>query len=332
MSVLHMDPCLSQEQQPPMPTTPFTSAIVAVLALVSSAHAQHRLITQGNDTLSIMDAEGLVEWEMPWGGIHDIHVLENGNVMVQQGASKIVEIDRASKKIIWEYDSSAMNGNEGKPVEVHAFQPLRGGKRIMIAESGPARIIEIDRTGKLLSETKMTVERPHPHTDTRLVRKIGKDRYLVSHEGDGKVREYEEGTGKVVWEYDVPMFNREAKGGHGPESFGDKCFAALRLPNGNTLIATGNGHSVIEVTPEKEIVWKVEQYDLPSIRLAWVTTLEVLPNGNYMIGNCHAGPGQPILIELDPKKMQAVWTLDEYERFGNSVPNSQILDAPGALR
>jgi hypothetical protein len=89
---------------------------------------------------------------------------------------------------------------------------------------------------------------------------------------------------------------------------------------------------VIEVTPEKEIVWKVEQYDLPSIRLAWVTTLEVLPNGNYMIGNCHAGPGQPILIELDPKKMQAVWTLDEYERFGNSVPNSQILDAPGALR
>ena len=315
-----------------MPIPPFTIAIVAVLALVSSVQAQHRLITQGNDTLSIMDAEGVVEWEMPWGGIHDIHVLENGNVMVQQGASKIVEIDRRSKKIIWEYDSSAMNGNEGKPVEVHAFQPLGGGERIMIAESGPARIIEIDRTGKLLSETKMTVERPHPHTDTRLVRKISKDRYLVSHEGDGKVREYEEGTGKVVWEYDVPMFNRESKGGHGPESFGDKCFAALRLPNGNTLISTGNGHSVIEVTPEKEIVWKVEQYDIPSIRLAWVTTLEVLPNGNYVIGNCHAGPGQPLLIELDPKKMQAVWTLDAYDRFGNSVPNSQILDAPGTLR
>ena len=70
----------------------------------------------------------------------------------------------------------------------------------------------------------------------------------------------------------------------------------------------------------------------PNIRLAWVTTLEVLPNGHYMIGNCHAGPGQPLLIELDPTTKKVIWTFDQFDRFGNSVPNSQILDAPGAIR
>ena len=47
-------------------------------------------------------------------------------------------------------------------------------------------------------------------------------------------------------------------------------------------------NSVLEVTPERKIVWELHQHDLPSITLAWVTTLEVLPNGNYVIGNCHA--------------------------------------------
>ncbi len=136
-------------------------------------------------------------------------------------------------------------------------------------------------------------------------------------------------SGKVVWEYDVPMFGKQARGGHGPEAFGDRLFAALRLNNGNTLIATGNGHSVLEVTPEKEIVWQIHQDDLPQIRLAWVTTLEVLPNGNYVIGNCHAGSGQPLLVEIEPKSKRVVWRFDRFDDFGNSVSNSLLLDAAG---
>ena len=34
-----------------------------------------------------------------------------------------------------------------------------------------------------------------------------------------------------------------------------------------TLLGAGNGHSVIEVTPEKKIVWSVKQNDLPGIQL-----------------------------------------------------------------
>ena len=77
------------------------------------------------------------------------------------------------------------------------------------------------------------------------------------------------------------------------------------------------------------IAWKLEQKDLPGITLAWVTTLEVLRNGNYVIGNCHAGPGNPLLVEIEPKTKKVVWQLDEFEKFGNSVPNSVLLDLVG---
>jgi len=254
-------------------------------------------------------------------------VKADGNILVQQGSAKIAEIDPKTKKVVWSYDSATMNGNMGKKIEVHAFQPLEGD-RLMIAESGVGRIIEVDRDGKILHEVKLQVSKPNAHRDTRLVRKLPTGNYLVCHEGDGIVREYSP-KGEIVWDYPVPLFDRKPAGGHGPEAWGNQAFAALRLKNGNTLIATGNGHSVLEVSPEKKIVWQVNQKDLPEITLAWVTTLEVLPNGHYVIGNCHAGKGQPLAVEIDPATKKVVWTFDQFDRFGNSVPNSLLLDEVG---
>jgi hypothetical protein len=310
----------------------FLSAAVGLAIALSSTAlvAQHRLIVQGNNKLAIVDKSGKVEWEMPWGPIHDVHVLENGHILVQQGAAKVAEIDPEKKEVVWSYDSSRQNGNEGKRVEVHAFQPLGDGK-LMIAESGPARIIEVDRDGKLLKEIKLKVNSPNAHSDTRLARKLENGHYLVAHEADGVVREYDE-HGDVVWEFDVPLFGKDRKGGHGLDAFGDQAFAVVRLENGNTLIATGNGHSVLEVTPKKEIVWKLEQNDLPGISFAWVTTLEVLPSGNYVIGNCHAGPGNPLLVEIEPKTKEVVWTFDQFEKWGNSVSNTLLLDTDDGVR
>lgn len=302
----------------------------AVLFAIPAQQAQHRVITQGNGKLAMVDERGQIEWEMEWGGIHDIHILDSGNILTRRGRSEVVEIDPQTKDIVWSYDSAKRNGNEGEQVEIHAFQPL-AGDNVMIAESGPARIIEVNRDGKILSQIKLKVDNPHPHMDTRLARKLANGHYLVCHEGDGVLREYD-GDGKVVWEYEVPMFGKQAQPGHGPESFGNKLFGAVRLKNGNTLIATGNGHSVIEVTPDKQIVWHLQQNDLPGITLAWVTTLEVLPNGNYVIGNCHAGAGQPLLVEVEPKSKKVVWTFDHFDTFGNSVSNSQLMDVENSNR
>lgn len=298
--------------------------IIALITIAPFASAQHRVMVQGNGKLAIVDAMGQIEWDMPWGDIHDLHVFPNGNIMVQQGASKVVEIDRKSKKVVWSYDSATMNGNRGKRVEVHSFQPLEDAN-IMIAESGVGRIIEVDRKGTIHREIKLKVKHPSPHRDTRLVRKLATGSYLVCHEGDGAVCEYD-ARGAVIWRYDIPLFDQKPRGGHGPEAWGNQTFAALRLRNGNTLIATGNGHSVLEVTKEKKIVWRLQQKELPHIVLAWVTTIEILPNGNYVIGNCHAGKGQPLLVEIEPTTKRVVWTFDQYARWGNSVSNTKILD------
>lgn len=302
--------------------------VCSILCLTAVAQAQHRVICQGNGKLAIVEADGTTSWEMKWGGIHDIHVLANGNIMVQQGNDRVVEIDPQAKKVVWTYNSKTQNAiKPDEAVEVHAFQPLANGN-IMIAESGRARIIEIDRDGKIQKLVKLHVDHPHPHRDTRLARKLSSGHYLVCHEGDGVVREYDD-QGTVVWEFSIPMFGREpeaGKTGHGPDAYGNQVFGAVRLENGNTLIATGNNHRVLEVTPEKKIVWQLEQDDLKGITFAWITTLEVLPNGNYVIGNCHAGAGNPLLVEIEPKTKTVVWQFDRFADFGNSVSNSQILD------
>ena len=308
--------------------TPFRhlAALGAGLVLLTQLQAQSpapgRRILAGDDStrrLAIIAPDGKVEWEIPVTAIHDAAVLPNGNVLLQQGWTKVQEV-KPDRQVVWEYD--AAKANPGKPVEVHAFQRLPDGVT-MIAESGPARIIEVDRDGKVRSEVKLQVDHPNAHADTRLVRKIANGNYLVAHEADGRVREYD-ATGKIVWQYDVPLFGKDRKGGHGPEAFGNSVFSASRLVNGNTLIGTGNGQSVLEVDRAGKIVWKIEQNDLPGITLAWVTRVERLPNGNTLIGNCHAGPENPQLIEVTPGR-KVVWSWKDFTHFGNSTPVTALL-------
>jgi len=271
-------------------------------------------------TLASIGPEGRVEWKLPVGAIHDLHLLPDGHILYQDGWTRIVELDK-HRKPIWDYNAKR-NGNAGRSVEVHAFERFPDGTT-MIVESGPARIIEIDREGSVVREIPLRVTTRSVHSDTRNARRTAAGTYLVAHEKDGVVREYDS-SGKVIWEFDVPL-EKPAKGGHGPEAFGDQVYSAVRLASGNTLIGTGNGHSVLEVTPGKEIVWKVEQHDLDGITLAWVTQVERLANGNTRFINCHAGPDNPQIIEVTPEK-KVVWTFRDFTTFGNSLPVAVVLD------
>ncbi len=275
--------------------------------------------------IAIFDDTGKMTWEYKIANLHDLQMLENGNILFQTDWAQLVEVapeGMSGGKIVWSYDAAKMNGNAGKSVQVHTFQRLSDGVT-MIAESGPARIIEVDSSGKIVHEIKLKVDHPDPHRDTRLARKLASGNYLVCHEGDGRVREYDP-AGKIVWEFAIP--GEGGKFDH--KGSGTAVFGALRLPNGNTLVATGNGHSVLEVNKSGEIVWNVTSKDLPGIELAWVTTLEVLPNGNRVIGNCHAGPDNPQIIEVTPDK-KLVWAFRDFNLLGDALSNSQLIEANG---
>jgi len=176
----------------------------------------------------------------------------------------------------------------------------------------------------------LTVARPDAHRDTRLVRKLASGNYLVCQEGDGCVREYDP-SGKIVWEYKLDLNGRPRSGGHGPEGHGTEVFGAVRLATGNTLIAGGNNNRVVEVDRAGKVVWSIDQKELPGITLAWVTTLHVLPNGNLIVGNCHAGADNPQLFEVTRDK-KVVWSFRDHKTFGNSLAAAQVLTPEGAWR
>ena len=290
-------------------------------ALAEQTGPQHRLLVANTGRIAIVAPDGTLERDVKSGGLHDASLLPNGNLLFQSSWTKVTELDPQGK-VVWEYDSATSNGNAGVPLEVHACQRLENGLT-MISESGVGRLIEVDRDGKLVHEIKLVRDRPSKHSDTRLVRSTPTGTYLVAHENDGKVREYNK-EGKVVWEFEVPLFGKKPAGGHGPEAFGNHLFSVVRIGNGNTLIGTGNGHSVLEVTPAKNIVWKLEQHDLPGITLAWVTQVSRLPSGNTLFVNCHAGPDNPQIIEVTPEK-KVVWTFKDFETFGDSMPVAVVL-------
>jgi WD40 repeat protein len=200
----------------------------------------------------------------------------------------------------------------------------------MVAESGNKRIVEVDKDGKIVKEIPLQVDKPNPHTDTRMVRKLDTGNYLVCQEADGCVREYD-AKGKVVWEYKLDLGGRPAAPGHGPEGHGTSVYGAIRLANGNTVIAGGNNNRILEVNKDGKVVWSIDQKELEGITLAWVTTLHVLPNGNLIVGNCHAGADNPQLFEVTREK-KVVWKFNDFKTFGNNCAAHHVLDIKDVKR
>jgi hypothetical protein len=307
-------------------TVPGIAAVALALLTATAAHAQHKMLAQDRGHLVLLNEKDEPEWTIPCGGTaHDLWMLPNGNILTQTSYANVVEMDKAGK-VVWEYDAKPKAGYTGG-VEIHAFQPLANGLT-MISEGGNARIIEVDRAGNIVHEVPFSVSSKSPHSDARLARKLANGNYLVAHEADGTVREYDP-TGKVVWEYKLDLAGREAVGGH--EGHGTGVFSALRLPSGNTLIGGGSNNRVFEVDPSGKTVWSIDREELPGIKLFWVTDVEVLPNGNIVFGNCHATEANPQIIEVTRDK-KVVWTLKDWKNLGDNTATAMVVGEPGILR
>jgi hypothetical protein len=307
-------------------------AVIAILLAFMSQRAfadapKYRVLAADKGKVALVDGNGHVEWSVEnKTEVHDVHLLPSGNFLFPTSRTTIVEMT-PEKKVVWSYTAKPRPGYSGA-IEIHACQRLEDGLT-MVAESGNARIVEVDRDGRIVHVVPLTVDKPNAHRDTRMARKLANGHYLVCHEGDGKVREYD-GAGKVVWTYTLDLAGRPRSDGHGVEAHGTEVYGAVRLANGNTLIACGNGNRVIEVTPEGKTVWSLEQRELPGITLAWVTTLHALPSGNVIVGNCHAGPDNPQLFEVTRDK-KVVWQFRDFTNFSNSLAASHVLDTPGPV-
>ncbi len=300
---------------------PSARTVILLGCLLAGSHAQaERLVlvsaSYGKNILAICDQEGKVLWSHHTGGPtqghaghHDVQLLPDANILYHDSWTKLTEINLA-KDVVWTYDSATMNGNRGRQVEVHAFARLPSGLT-MIAESGVGRILEVNRDGKIIHQIPL---KKGGTQSTRLVRITPEGNYLVCAEYPGVVTEYAP-SGDVVWDYQVDT----------------RVYGAIRLSNGNTLIASGSGSSVLEVTPDRQVVWTIErQVPGTDVELGWTTCLAELANGHFIVGNCHAGPNNPQIFEIDRDK-HIVWEFDEFELVGNGLACWQILDHDQSL-
>lgn len=265
----------------------------------------------GNNILAICNKDGDPIWQFKTEGPkrghtghHDVHLLSNGNILFHDTWTSVKEIT-LDKKIVWEYDCAKSNGNEGKRVDVHAFARLKNGNTVIV-ESGVGRVIEVDSKGKLIHQFPL---KKGGTQSTRWVRQTPQNTWLVCSENPGVVTEYDN-DGNIVWDYLIKT----------------RVYGAIRLKNGNTLIASGSGNSIVEINPEKEVVWEVKgQVPGTDIQLKWMTCLQEESNGNYIVGNCHAGPDNPQIFEINKDK-KVVWQFNEYELVGNGLACWQVLN------
>jgi hypothetical protein len=266
-------------------------AILACLGLTSNAAADdpqagitHGFLATGAETY-IRDDQGAITWRYPHS-TRDGTVLPDGHILLTLSKSKsypggaVVEVER-SGKVLFEY--------KGTQSEVNTAQNLNGGN-ILISEAGDhPRLREVDREGRVVVEVPLTAQIKDHHLQTRMARKLVNGNYLVPQLLDKVVREYTR-KGEIVREIktpDMPFTAIRLANGNtligctrgnlvievdpvgktvwsltnedlSDRPIKDAC-GVQRLPNGNTVItsyaARGGEIKLLEVTPEKKLVW-----------------------------------------------------------------------------
>lgn len=290
----------------------FLAPVIANTADITGTGKRFFAADYDKHVMAIVGADGKVEWKRKMdGGCHDAWVLPDGKILWTPSGHEIFEVDPKTDTQTLIYDSHKQGGLKGD-IQIHAFQPNPDGS-ITVFESGAKRVVEVDRSGKILSTIEFPFINGDPHHQTRNARKLANGNFLLALSKDSKIAEVDP-KGAIVWEYKTQ----------------GECYSAIRLANGNTLIGGGFSHRVFEVDPSGKEVWAITESELPGIKFGYVAQVQRLSNGNTVIINCHAGPTNPQIVEVDAAK-KVVWSYRDFENFGNALPVGFVID-PTAIR
>ena len=223
----------------------------------------------------------------------DATLLSNGDVIFSHmsGAAMV----SPEKKILWDY--RAPSGTE-----IHSCQTLGKDRVLLMRNGNPAQAMIINTaTGKVEKEIPIPTPITSTHGQFRHIRMTKAGTLLVPHLGEGKVVEYDL-DGKVLWSVAAKS-----------------PWQAVRLSNGNTLIAGDWSRYAREVNPKGETVWEFTKADLPGHILGNIQTADRLANGNTVMccwiagdNNTSHWPGTIQVLEVTPEK-KIVWAMSSWK-------------------
>lgn len=294
----------------------FSMSLILVASVLAAADdlVSHSFLGLGKaNQVAIIGEDGKAEWKMELPA-SDGWVLPSGNVLLAVYPNKeypkgsVVEVERESKKIVFEY--------KGQQNEISTAIALEDGN-VLIAELGPEpRAIVVNRKGEIVKTTAFACQKANAHMQTRMLRVLPNGNYIAPHLFDFAVKEYEPDTGKVVRSFPTDDRGREKR---------DWPFTAIRLKDGNTLVGCTNGNRIIEVDSAGKIVWSVTNEDLGENLFDDACGVQRLPNGNTVVTSYHAKGDQVKLFEITRDK-KVVW---RYSGMTSGFHHFQILTTNG---
>lgn len=250
--------------------------------------AQHPMLFlgEGYNKLMIVN-KGKIIWSYQTGGgweYDDAWMLSNGNILFTR-MQYIAEIT-PDKKVVWRYDAP-----EG--TEIHTCQPIGQDKVLFILNGLPPKLMVINtKTHAVEVEHALPfpgMDHRLVHAEFRRVRYTAQGTYLVSFLEMNQVVEYNKDFVEI-WKYKIPTPWAAIRLQNGNTLITDErdvetrevnprgetvwsikptdlpqqyryanSQSATRLANGNTIICsrggTNQGPQLVEVTPDKKVVW-----------------------------------------------------------------------------
>jgi len=256
-------------------------------------------IGENNNRMSLIN-NGKVVWTYNTGKgpeYDDVWMLSNGNILFSR--MKYVALISPDKKVLWRYDCPPATGMATTEVHTCQPIGLDRVMFVINGLPPKLMIVNI-KTGKVEVEHELPNKMPPSandiHAQFRRVRVTAQGTYLVSYLNMDQVIEYDKDF-KEIWKYSIPspwasirlkngntLINDEKDWlirevddkGETKWEFNAKADIPVeykllsapqtctRLANGNTIIASrgakGKGPQLIEVTPDKKIVWVLHDW------------------------------------------------------------------------
>lgn len=230
---------------------------------------------------------GRIVWSCNGPSSHDADRLPNGNTLVVWGWGKdsadpeVRELDRACN-VVWKWHAAKHVAGEKRLFDqeglTHANSAVRlANGNTLVSLRNYYMLVEVDRAGRVVWKLPGLFTTPH---DPEI---LANGNILVNTRGPQVIRELTPG-GRMVWEYRPNQKDvQTVRYNH-------------RLPNGNVLFVERT--TIVEVTPEGEIVWRMR---LPGVgtdardRGRWLYKAERIPAGKRPEpGHAFAAPSETL--------------------------------------